>query len=77
MKLLQVKPQVYKFETCKEFAETFNIGEGDFVLTNDFIYTPAMGELNLKADVLFQEKYGTGEPSDEMINAIMKDMEGK
>jgi 4-hydroxybutyrate dehydrogenase len=77
MKLLQVKPQVHKFETCKDFAEFFNIGEGDFVLTNDFIYTPAMGSLNLKADVLFQEKYGTGEPSDEMINAIMKDMEGK
>lgn len=77
MKLLQVKPQIFKFENCKDFADFFNIGEGDFILTNDYIYTPFMGSLNLKADVVFQEKYGAGEPSDEMINSIIKTMEGK
>lgn len=77
MKLLQVKSQIHKFDNCKDFVEFFNIGEGDFILTNEFIYAPAMGALNLKAEVSFQEKYGMGEPSDEMINAIMKDMEGK
>jgi len=61
MKLLQVKSQVHRFENCAEFAEFFNIGEGDFILTNEFLYTPFMGSLNLKADVMFQEKYGMGE----------------
>ncbi|WP_123052871.1 4-hydroxybutyrate dehydrogenase [Clostridium sp. JN-1] len=77
MKLLQVKPQIFKFENCKDFADFFNIGEGDFILTNDYIYTPFMGSFNLKADVVFQEKYGAGEPSDEMINSIIKTMKGK
>ncbi|WPC42413.1 4-hydroxybutyrate dehydrogenase [Clostridium sp. JS66] len=77
MKLLKIKPEIHNFNNCKDFAEYFKIGQGDFILTNDFIYTPFMGSFNLKADVIFQEKYGSGEPSDEMINAIMKTMEGK
>ena len=77
MKLLQVKPQMYKFDKFNDFAESFNLGDGDFVLTNEFLYTPFMKELNLSADFMFQEKYGLSEPSDEMINDIMKDMSGK
>ncbi|AKA70744.1 4-hydroxybutyrate dehydrogenase [Clostridium scatologenes] len=77
MKLFQVQPQIFSFENCKDFADFFNIGEGDFILTNEYIYTPAMGSLKLKADVVFQEKYGNGEPSDEMINSILKTMKGK
>lgn len=77
MRLLLVKPQVHQFQNVKEFAEFFNIGEGDFVLTNEFLYTPFMKPLNLQADFMFQEKYGVGEPSDEMIDAIMKDMGDK
>jgi 4-hydroxybutyrate dehydrogenase len=77
MKLLEIKPQIHKFNNCKDFAEFFNIGDGDFILTNDFIYTPFMGSFNLKADVVFQEKYGSGEPSDVMINSIMETMKGK
>lgn len=77
MKLLELNTKIFKFDCCKDFADFFNIGEGDFILTNDFIYTPFMGSLNLKANVVFQEKYGFGEPSDDMINNIIKDMEGK
>lgn len=77
MKLLQLDTKIYKFDCCREFVDFFNIGEGDLILTNDFIYTPFMGSFNLKADVIFQEKYGLGEPSDEMINNIMKDMSDK
>ncbi|WMJ82376.1 4-hydroxybutyrate dehydrogenase [Clostridium sp. MB40-C1] len=77
MRLLKIQPELHKFNTFAEFAKEFNIGEGDFVLTNEFLYTPFMQELNLKADFLFQEKFGLGEPSDEMINAIMAEMRGK
>lgn len=77
MKLLDVKPQIFKFDSVKEFTETFEIGSGDFVLTNEFLYNPFMKELNLKADFMFQEKYGVGEPSDEMIDSIIEDIGNK
>jgi 4-hydroxybutyrate dehydrogenase len=77
MKLLSVRPQVYKFNIFADFAKEFSIGKGDLLLTNEFIYEPYMKGLNLDCDYVFQEKYGMGEPSDDMINQILKAMGDK
>ena len=77
MKNFQLVPQIHSFNNFKDFAVEFKLGEGDLVLTHEFIYEPFMKELNLKADFIFQEKYGFGEPSDEMINRIIADMPNK
>ena len=77
MKLFKLPTQIHKFNAFKDFAAEFNIGEGDLVLTHQFIFDPFMKELNLKADFLMQETYGAGEPSDEMVNAVMADVKGK
>ncbi len=69
-----VKPEVLTYDTCKQFAEDFQIGEGDLIITNEYIYNPNFKSLNLKCATLFQEKYGMGEPSDEMVEAMYKDM---
>lgn len=71
---LQVKPQILSFDTCKEFVETLGIGKGDLIVTNEYIYEPNFKAFNLECDVIFQEKYGMGEPSDEMAEAMYKDM---
>ena len=70
MRQIVMKPEIYRFETCREFAEAFEIGEGDLILTNRFIYDPCFGELGLEADVIFQEEYGSGEPTDQMFEAL-------
>lgn len=77
MKQLMIKPEIYKYAAVKEFAEEFQIGKGDLVLTNEYIYQPYFGELNLTCDVLYQEHYGLGEPSDDMVEAIYKDIVGE
>lgn len=77
MKQLMLKPSIYKYATAKAFAEEFQIGEGDLVITNEYIYQPYFGALNLKCDVIYQEKYGAGEPTDEMAEAIYKDIKGE
>nr|WP_315443001.1 4-hydroxybutyrate dehydrogenase [uncultured Treponema sp.] len=76
MKQLAVKPEIHKFETAKEFAEAFKLGKDDLVITNEYIYKPFFGALNLPCATLFQEKYGTGEPSDDMVEAMYKDVHG-
>ena len=40
------------------------------------IYKPFFGALNLPCATLFQEKYGAGEPSVNMVEAIYKDVHG-
>lgn len=76
MKQFMVKPEIYNYDTAKAFAEEFKIGEGDLVITNEYIYQPYFGELNLECEVIYQEKYGAGEPTDEMAEAIYKDIKG-
>lgn len=74
MKQFMVRPEIYNYDTAKKFAEEFAIGKDDLVITNEYIYEPYFGGLNLKCDVIYQEKYGTGEPTDEMVEAIYRDI---
>lgn len=67
------KPTLHSFDTCKAFTEEFQIGEDDLILTNEYIYTPFFAPLGLKAHTIFQEKYGAGEPTDVMTEAIAVD----
>lgn len=74
MRMFAVKPTVYKFDTAKAFAEEFSLNSDDLVITNEYIYQPYFGNLGLKCDLIYQEKYGTGEPSDDMFEAIHRDI---
>ena len=67
-----VRPEIREYSTCREFAEAFNIGEGDLIVTNRYIYEPFFGEMKLSCEVIFQEEFGEGEPSDEMAQAIFR-----
>lgn len=77
MKSFMVKPTVCFFDTAEEFVKEFRIGKGDLVITNQFIYEPFFSCLNLDCDVIWQEKYGSGEPSDDMVEAICRDLKKK
>ena len=74
MKMLSIKPILEYYASCKEFVDALNINEKDLIITNEYIYQPFFGNMGLKATVLYQEKYGLGEPSDEMAESIYADM---
>lgn len=70
MKELILKSELHRFASCEEFAKEFQLGEQDLVLTNQYIFDPGFGALGLKVRTIFQEKYGAGEPTDTMVDAI-------
>lgn len=70
---LILKPTLHSFQTCEEFVREFKLGKDDLVLTNEYIYKPFFSGMNLEVHTIFQEKYGNGEPTDVMVEAIMKD----
>ncbi|MCD8397496.1 MAG: 4-hydroxybutyrate dehydrogenase [Lachnospiraceae bacterium] len=76
MRQFKVKPEIYRYESARAFAKEFQLGEDDLVITNEYIYQPFFGALDLKCEVIYQEKYGAGEPSDDMAEAIYKDIKG-
>ena len=71
-----LKSNVSKFDSCKAFAEAFQISEKDFILASRSTYEKHLKPLNLPAKVLFRGDYGSGEPTDVMCEAIMRDMQG-
>lgn len=75
MKQIVLKPTLYRFNTCKEFAEEFQLGNGDLILTNRYIFEPFFGGLNLDLKTIFQEEFGMGEPTDTMVDAILRKAE--
>lgn len=48
--------------SCKEFVEEFRLGASDLILTNEYIYQPYFGAMNLECAVLYQEQYGMVSP---------------
>lgn len=77
MKMLQLKPQIFRFDSFSDFADSFKAGAGDLVLTNEFLFDSFMKAHAAGPDFIFQEKYGAGEPNDSMIDEIRSEMEGK
>lgn len=71
MKLLKLKPEIHRFDCFKEFAQEFSVGPRDLLITNEFIYEPYMKSAGVKCHTIFQEKFGSGEPSDKMMNAML------
>lgn len=70
MREILLKGQIHKFKKFDEFAAEFNLAQRDLIFTNEFIYKPFMEKLGLKCQFVFQEKFGAGEPSEEMITDI-------
>ncbi|MEA4988416.1 MAG: 4-hydroxybutyrate dehydrogenase, partial [Anaerovorax sp.] len=64
MKQLKIKPDIYEYQLFRDFAREFDLNQNDLIITNEYIYEPFMAALKLPCRVLFQEKYGSGEPTD-------------
>lgn len=73
MKALQLKPTIYTFNTFAEFASEFQLGPRDLVVTNKWLYDPFVAPLSSGTNVILEEKYGKGEPSDLMVDAMRAD----
>ncbi|EKQ57880.1 MULTISPECIES: 4-hydroxybutyrate dehydrogenase [unclassified Clostridium] len=74
MKQLMLNPTIYKYDDCKTFCKEFRIGKDDLVITNKRIYDDYLKSNVNEAAVLFRENYGSGEPSDEMVEAMYENI---
>jgi 4-hydroxybutyrate dehydrogenase len=74
MQLLKLKTNVSKCDSFAGFADEFSLSGKDLVITHQFLYDPFMKALQLPCHFIMQEQYGSGEPSDEMMNSILSDV---
>lgn len=74
MKQMMIRPEIQSYGTFQAFAEEYALDENDVILTNEYIYHPIMAKEHLKCHVIYQEKYGAGEPTDSMAEAILREV---
>lgn len=70
MKQLMLNPVIYKYDDCETFSKEFRIGKDDLIITNKKIYDNYLKYNVKEAAVLFRENYGSGEASDEIVEAM-------
>jgi len=72
-----IKPTIAVYDSLASFIDQKELGESDLIVTNEYVLSPQLDKTSTPCDVLYQEQYGQGEPSDEMVDAILKDIRGK
>ena len=77
MKAFQLIPSIAEYADFGTLAGELKLGPADLILTNEYIYNPTIASLDLGCHTCFQEKYGAGEPTDVMVDAILDDLRDK
>lgn len=72
-----ISPSIVVYDSLKGFMEEKQLNSNDLIITNEYVLVPQLDGAAIPCDVLYQEKFGQGEPSDEMINAMLKEIEKK
>lgn len=71
MKLFSIPTEIHLEDSFERFSAQFQLGPNDLVLTNEILFDKYMIGRVGGARAIYQERYGMGEPNDEMINAIL------
>lgn len=74
MTQFRLKTTIQLYENSKEFCQAFQIGKGDLILTRMDTYESYFKDYMGEATVIDFRKYGSGEPTDRMVEAIHKDI---
>ena len=72
MKLLTVGPDIiHSFATVEEFAESFQLGPKDLLVSIEAIYSRFLEPYANGANVILVDKYGAQEPTDVLRRSTM------
>jgi 4-hydroxybutyrate dehydrogenase len=73
LKQFKIVPQIYTADTVSAFCKEFSVGAGDLVFLSKSTQKYFSGLLG-DAHVIYRNDYGSGEPSDKMVEKIYEDI---
>lgn len=72
-----VKPVIESSPNLQTFFEQWDVGARDLIITNEYLLAPHLHGASAPCATLYQEQYGRGEPSDEMVDAMLLAVRGR
>lgn len=75
MHSFRLVPEIRQYGTTKEFCADLHIGKGDLLLISESLYDKYFKQNETGAVVVFYRKYGSGEPTDLMVEGIYRDLQ--
>ena len=66
-----IHPQISDCTSLEAFFEQWKIGNQDLIITNEYVLSPHLKGQPAPCDLIYQEQCGSGEPSDEMVDAML------
>ena len=76
MHSFRLVPEIRQYDTTKEFCADLHIGMGDLLLISESLYDKFFKLHDKGAIPVFYRKYGSGEPTDLMVEGIYRDLQG-
>jgi len=73
----QVSTKIIDEPSLSDFLTTREVGKTDLIITNEYLLVPHLEGKEPPCDVLYQEKFGSGEPTDEMLDQMLAAVAGK
>lgn len=74
--MFSIKPEIQMYESAEEFCKDYTLGEGDLFLISESLYQKYFKGKTGAATVVNYRNYGSGEPTDEMVEGIYRDIQG-
>ena len=77
MNTFHIVPEIAEYQTFADFAKDMKLDASDLIFTSEHFYETDLKKEGLESQYLFRNHYGSGEPTDTMVNAILEDLEKK
>lgn len=71
MEQIIFRPRLHYFASVQDFLQAFPFCEDDLILSSRSVYNDFFKDIPCKARFLFQRDFGSGEPTDVMVDAII------
>lgn len=77
MKGFSIQTEIEEYTAFEEYVKEAKLGSHDLVLCGRHTYEDYLAPLDLEVQTLLREEYGKGEPTDDMVNAMLEALRDK
>ena len=72
-----ISTRLFDCTSLEEFFTIWNVGNSDLIITNENLLASQLGGRKAPCDFFYRQQFGSGEPTDEMVDKMLRVIDGK